>query len=240
MTHTSFTTPATEISPLASRSSPSKKNKATLPWLNFSKGLTIPAPSVQEYNLCFFFLHHRISFLLCFPTLSALPTALGQAFCSPPPCALRWLTHLLFYLVPRPRCLNYTHDLLYCFILFLTHIGELNLAFFGIRTWVCFSAAVQLCISSDLSKWFFNFNSTVFAMQKTCMSIVLDQVEDYELGKLWGSISTCDLEVEYIFPTEIKQVARLKGKPQLFVIRRSGFLSTFDNCKVSSDSHRKQ
>lgn len=31
---------------------------------------------------------------------------------------------------------------------------------------------------------FFNFNNTVFVMQKASISIVLNQVEDNELGKL--------------------------------------------------------
>lgn len=53
-------------------------------------------------------------------------------------------------------------------------------------------------------------------MQKanmTLIQIALNQVEDYELGKLWGSFSTSDFEAGYILHIEIKQMARPTGKP---------------------------
>lgn len=59
-------------------------------------------------------------------------------------------------------------------------------------------------------------------MQKANMTLIqipLNQAEDYELGKLWGSFSTSDFEAGCVLHIEIKQMARPKGEPQLFGIK---------------------
>ena len=71
-------------------------------------------------------------------------------------------------------------------------------------------------ISSDLSKHFLILTIQSLSCRRHLFLKRLTRLKIMSSGR---SFSTCDFEDEYIFHAEIKQVSRLKGKPQLFVIK---------------------